>query len=170
LPTSRSPIDHRTSLDHRASQLDAAGVATRMSGNDPRRAPAFTSARSFPRMAQTSLCAFLAIMSPACLVTSTTDFPEPEQTPPFLVASSADPDIREFLIVVDGESRKDFTASLLSEDRGQPVQIALYIDYGRSNVAGQPFKNAITTFPDIPAGTFSDGPRPVRAPGFSRGP
>lgn len=105
-------------------------------------------------------------MSTACLVPSTTEFSEPEQTPPFLIGASADPDIREFLVVVDGESRKDFTASLLSEDRGKAVQVALYIDYGRPNVAGQPFKNAITNFPEIAAGTMSDGPRPVHAQWF----
>lgn len=105
-------------------------------------------------------------MSTACLVPSTTDLPEPTQTPPFLVASSADPDLREFLVVVDGESRKDFTATLMSEDQEQPVKIALYIDYGRSNVAGQPFKIAITNFPEIAAGTIEDGPRPLHAQWF----
>jgi hypothetical protein len=169
LPTSCSPLAQRASLAHLAHGallLVEAGDATRMSGSDPQRAPVAAPARSFPRMAQTWLCVFFALMSPACLVTSTTDFADPEQTPPFLVASRADPDIREFLVVVDGESRKDFTAQVLSEDRGESVKIALYIDYGRSNVAGQPFRNAITNFPDIPAGTLRDGPRQVRAQWF----
>ncbi len=117
-------------------------------------------------VAHGSLAVVLTTMSAGCLVPSTTEFSEPEQTPPFLLGATADPDAREFLVVVDGESRKDFTASILSEDRGEPVQIALYIDYGRPNVAGQPFKNAITNFPEIAPGTMSDGPRAAHAQWF----
>jgi hypothetical protein len=105
-------------------------------------------------------------MPSACLVTSVPQYDEPAQTPPFLVAAAADPDIREFVFVLDGEQRIDFRASVLSEDRDAPVQMALYIDYGQVNAAGNPFKRALAEFPDIPAGTLSQGPRPVLAEWF----
>lgn len=102
-------------------------------------------------------------MYPACLVTSTSEFEEPKQTAPFLLSSTADPDIREFVVIVDSESRKDFKAFIVSEDRGQPVKVALYIDYGKPNTYGQPFRDALTAFPDIPPGSLSDGQRQVQA-------
>jgi hypothetical protein len=105
-------------------------------------------------------------MSTACLSTSSPQFDEPERTPPFLIAASADPDIREFLVVVDADTRRDFNANVMSEDRGAPIQIALYIDYGLSNPAGHPYKIAISDFQDVPPGTLADGPRPVRSQWF----
>ena len=120
----------------------------------------------FQALARPSLCLFLAIMPSACLVTSVPQFDEPAQTPPFLVAAAADPDIREFVFVLDGEQRIDFRAEVLSEDRGTPVQIALYIDYGQENAAGNPFKRAIAEFPEITPGTLSQGARPVHAEWF----
>ncbi len=105
-------------------------------------------------------------MPSACLVASTPVFDEPAQTPPFLVAAAADPDLREFLLVVDDDQRVDFRASVISEDRGDPLKIALYIDYGLKNNAGNPFRQSIADFPDIPAGTLRQGARPVQAEWF----
>jgi hypothetical protein len=105
-------------------------------------------------------------MPAGCLVTSVPEFEEPQQTPPFLVASAADPDIREFVLVVDGDDRKDFRAKVISEDRGEPVQVALYIDYGEPNAAMHPFRRSIAEFPDIAPGTLADGARPVNAQWF----
>jgi hypothetical protein len=150
----------------RAARLGGAQGATRMSGSEPQRPPRAVIRRSFHTLAHRSLCLLAAVMSPACLVTSTTEFQEPAQTPPFLIASTADPDIREFLVVVDGETRKDFSAEIISEDRGQPVKVALYIDYGETNVAGQPFRYSLTNFPDIAPGSFGDKPRRVQAQWF----
>lgn len=124
------------------------------------------SPRLFQALARPSLCLLLAIMPSACLVTSVPEFDEPAQTPPFLVAAAADPDIREFVFVLDGEQRIDFRAAVLSEDRGEPVQIALYIDYGQENAAGNPFKRSIAEFPEILPGTLSQGARPVHAEWF----
>lgn len=117
-------------------------------------------------LARPSLCAVLAIMPSACLVTSVPEYDEPAQTPPFLVAAAADPDPREFTVILDAELRKDFRAAVISEDRSQPVQIALYIDYGVENAAGNPFRRSIAEFPEIPAGTLADGKRPVHAEWF----
>jgi hypothetical protein len=153
-------------LDRRAAQRGGDQAATRMSGSEPQRACPAMIRCSFQGLAHRSLCLLAAVMSPACLVTSTSEFQEPQQTPPFLVASTADPDIREFLIVVDGETRKDFSASIISEDRGHPVKVALYIDYGEPNVAGQPFRYSLTNFPDIAPGSLSDDSRRVQAQWF----
>src|SRR5215218_5807322 len=90
-----------SSVHQRARRLRSAASATRVSGSAPQRSWLAPLRPSFPRVAQRSLCALLAFMSQACLVPSTTEFTEPDQTPPFLVGSSADPDIREFLVVVD---------------------------------------------------------------------
>lgn len=149
-----------------AARLGGAQAATRLSGSEPQRASRAVIRCSFQALARGSLCLLAAVMSPACLVTSTSEFQEPQQTAPFLVASSADPDIREFLIVVDGESRKDFSASVVSEDRGEPVKVALYIDYGEPNVAGQPFRYSLTNFPDVAPSSFSDKDRRVQAQWF----
>jgi len=120
----------------------------------------------FRALARPSLCILLAIMPSACLVASTPEFDEPAQTRPFLVAAAADPDLREFLLVVDDDQRVDFRASVISEDRAEPLKIALYVDYGLTNNAGNPFRQSIADFPDIPAGTLKQGPRPVHAEWF----
>lgn len=117
------------------------------------------SPRLFQALARPSLCFLLAIMPSACLVTSVPEYDEPAQTPPFLVAAKAAPDIREFVFVLDGEQRIDFSAAVLSEDRGEPVHVALYIDYGQENAAGNPFKRSLAAFPTIPPGTLSEGAR-----------
>lgn len=126
----------------------------------------FAPIRSMAILARRSLFIGLSLMPSACLVLSTPQFEEPEQTPPFLIAAAADPDPREFVLVLDEDNRKDFGAAVLSEDRGEPVQVALYIDYGLSNAAGHPFFRSIAEFPEIPAGTMASGPRAVSTQWF----
>jgi hypothetical protein len=144
----------------------AAGAATPVSEPRPSAASIPQNPSLFRALARPSLCIALAIMPSACLVTSVPQFDEPAQTPPFLVAAKADPDLREFVFVLDDDQRIDFRAAVLSEDRDVPVQIALYIDYGQENAAGNPFKRSIAEFPEILPGTLSQGPRPVQAEWF----
>lgn len=98
-------------------------------------------------------------MPAGCLVTSVPEFEEQAQTPPFLIASSAIPDIREFLLVEDGDVSLTFSAQVLSEDRGVPVQVAIYIDYGKENMAGNPWKRVVAEYPSIAPGTLEQGAR-----------
>lgn len=116
-------------------------------------------------VAQGSLWSLLALTPAGCLVASTPEFEKPQQTRPFLLAASADPDIREFVIITDEKAniRNEFSALVMSEDVGEPVKVALYIDYGEPNVEGRPFHKALTLFPDLPAGKLSDGGRRIRA-------
>jgi hypothetical protein len=135
--------------------------ATRVSGRVHSRMRRLMQCRLVRALARPSLCLLLAVMPAGCLVTSVPEFEEPPQTPPFLIASTADPDLREFVLVVDGDDKTEFSASVISEDRGEPVQVALYIDYGVANAADHPFRRSIAEFPDIPPATFADGQRPV---------
>lgn len=125
-----------------------------------------TPPRAGGALERSSLIAGLSFMCCSCLVLSAPEFEEPDQTPPFLIATAADPDPREFVLVLDEDKRKDFGAAVLSEDRGEPVQVALYIDYGISNAAGHPFFRSIAEFPEIPAGTMAEGPRAVSTQWF----
>ena len=78
-----------------------------------------------------------------------------------IVASGLNPDPRSILLVGGDEGSKEFgiTASVVSEDVEESVKVALYVDYGFTNALGQPFRNALQTFPELPSGTLADGPR-----------
>lgn len=100
--------------------------------------------------------------SSACLVTSTPSFDPPEQTRPFLVASSADPDPRGVLVVdsLNLPTSFDFTANVVSNDANAPVELKLYLDYGFTNIAGQPFRKSLGNPPALPPSTMDDEKRP----------
>jgi len=85
---------------------------------------------------------------------------EPRRTAPILVGAEAFPDLRAPIIVDNSTQYVEFGAAVLSEDNGTPVEIALYIDYGRPNAAGHPYKNRVYPFEPILPGTLADGPRP----------
>jgi hypothetical protein len=107
------------------------------------------------------LASLLPMLSSACLVTSKPRFEEPQTTAPFLVASSADPDLREF-IKLEGDSPITLAADVVSEDGDRSIRTALYLDYGLQNaeLPDWPYAVAIAgnTFA---AGTMADGPRRV---------
>jgi hypothetical protein len=98
--------------------------------------------------------------STACLVTSTPDFTPPKRTRPFLVTATADPDPRNVQILDAPPGTLGlpfaFSADVVSDDQGQRVFVALYIDYGRPNSAGQPFADMIPSFPPLEPGTMAD--------------
>lgn len=113
-------------------------------------------------LARSSLVALsLGVLVSSCLVTQEPVTYEPAQTPPIIVASGLSPDPRGILRVggVDGLSVFDITASVLSEDAGESVKVALYVDYGMTNLFHQPFRYPPTTFAELPPASLSDGPR-----------
>jgi hypothetical protein len=101
------------------------------------------------------------MLSAACLVTSKPQIEDPQTTPPFLIAASADPDVREF-IKLEGDTPVTLFADVVSEDGQQDVQTALYVDYGLQStvVPDWPYAWAIRGN-QFPAGTLADGHRRI---------
>jgi hypothetical protein len=98
--------------------------------------------------------------STGCLVTTTPDFTPPKQTRPFLVPATADPDTRNVQIFDAPQGTAglpfSFSADVVSDDQGQQVLVALYIDYGKPNAADFPFADMIPSFAPVKAGTMAD--------------
>lgn len=159
----RPPPDDTMNL---ARPLDPRSAATSLSGPRPRLARGSSRRNAWSTLAQSSLCLVLAMSSLGCLVTSTPDFTPPERTRPFLVPSSVDPDARGVILIDTVEHPKsltsiDFSADIVSEDQGSPVQGVLYIDYG-ATLSDRPFRELIQVR-DVPASTLSDQvKRPIR--------
>lgn len=130
------------------------GVAPRETGQRPQKS---LKSRVIGQMARSSLPLVFTTMSiSGCLVTSTPDFSEPEQTPPFLVPATAEPRPTEVLIVrPQGATLPDtaFSAELRSEDAGQDVLGALLIDYGAEDELGKPYADRVR-FATLPARTL----------------
>jgi hypothetical protein len=106
----------------------------------------------------------LAMCATGCLVTTTPQFQEQQQTAPFLVAH--DPDNRAFVVADDlvwlPVAHLNFGAYLVSEDASQPVELHMYLDYGVPTSIGggktQPFRS-YTRGEQQPAGHLTDPPR-----------
>jgi len=115
-------------------------------------------------LARRSLFLFsLVVLAPGCLVTAEPNTYDPEPTPPILVASALDPDPRDILLVGGDLGLREvaISASVVSEDAGESVKAALYVDYGWMNPIDLPFRHAIPNFVELPAATLADGPRPL---------
>ena len=70
----------------------------------------------------------------SCLVTSSPEFEDPEQTPPELIAATATPDIRNILEVDESTGRVLLNALVRSEeDAGETIKFRLLLDYGIPN-------------------------------------
>jgi len=137
---------------------------TALSGGSPLPSPFDGRFLGFGVLARRSLQALgLAVLAPGCLVTTEPVAYEPQRTPPILVASGLDPDPRSILLVGGDLGLEEFpiSASVASEDAGEPVQVALYLDYGDMNPIGQPFRQAFPNFQALPPGALADGPRPL---------
>lgn len=110
-------------------------------------------------VARASLCLLFAMSLPACLVTSSPTFEEPERTPPFLIAPSARPDLRQ-IKVVDTSSKInqiDFSAAVRSEDNGDDLYARLVLDYGVMPPGGPGFPYQQILFEiNIDPGTLND--------------
>lgn len=105
----------------------------------------------------------LPLLASGCLVTAGPVTYDPTQSPPMIVESALNPDPRSILLIGGDEGMSEFgiTASVVSEDLDDDVRVALYVDYGYTNALGQPFRFALPTFPELPAATLADGPRPL---------
>lgn len=116
----------------------------------------------------------LAMSTPACLVTSTPDFEQPRQTPPFLITSTANPDPTQIYIVDDAklatqQNAVTFSADVRSDDNGESVEFQLYIDYGwPGNQLGQPFWDRRSDIAPLEPSTMSDTSRRVTAKWFPK--
>lgn len=101
------------------------------------------------------------MFSASCLVTSKPEIETRQTTAPFLVGSSADPDVREF-IRLDGDTPVTLSAEVVSEDGSRNLQTALYLDYGIQDpqLPDWPYAWAFRGN-QFPAGTLADGPRRI---------
>jgi hypothetical protein len=97
--------------------------------------------------------------APACLVTASPEFEETEQSRPILLPETAAPDLRSVLDIEKTTTQSQTIEAQLaqSEDKGQPIQVRLYVDYGvpLGNLIGQQvfFGTDVTPF---------DASQPVR--------
>ncbi|XYI00980.1 hypothetical protein ACMHYB_14995 [Sorangium sp. So ce1128] len=117
--------------------------------------------RSSAALARSLAAAALAASATGCLVISPPEYDEPSKTAPVLTAVFPPQHIP--IHIVGQDVVKDFGATVLSEDNGDPVQVAIYIDYGRRSAAGRPFRRPVPPTP-IRAGTIADGQRPFTVP------
>jgi hypothetical protein len=116
-------------------------------------------------LARASLFGALVVLSSTgCLITSTPTYDTPQQTPPLLLAADAKPVITEAQPVVVSESTPplNFSASVISEDNNQQVQLALLIDYGVEQ-NGNPYRGGPEAVHGMVLpngiGTLAEGPR-----------
>lgn len=81
---------------------------------------------------------FATIGTGGCLVTTDPEFYEGQQSPPYLIAHTASPDVRGFVPIDDSTQEYTFSINVMSEDRGERVQARGYFDYGTGDET-QPF-------------------------------
>jgi hypothetical protein len=112
-----------------------------------------------------------AIAAPGCLVTETPTFTDPAQTRPFLLAETAEPDLREMVVITpEQNSAFPFRASFVSEDAAQDVEARLLLDYGVLNEFIDengdkllvPYVDSENAGGQASAARLSDGPRPMK--------
>jgi hypothetical protein len=97
-----------------------------------------------------------AIVQSSCLVTSTSDFPEPPQTPPYLRSDTADPPLGvvKFVDPTATNPRIRFSTLVDSEDQGVNLEVRLIPDDVTSELP------RALAFSSVVAGTLGT-PRPV---------
>ena len=146
-----------------ASPLNPCSPATPLSGPSRQLPRGHGRRGAWAALAQSSLCLLALMASTSCLVTSTPDFTPPKRTAPFLVAASADPDLRGVFKVNTLEQQANltfaFSADVVSEDQGAKVFGHLYIDYGKG--IDQPGLDTITEVPPLDPSTMSDTSRRI---------
>ncbi len=116
--------------------------------------------RSSAALARSLGAAALAVSATGCLVISPPAYEPPEKTAPVLAAVFPPPYRPVHIDLLNPLDKiKDFGATVLSEDNGEPVQIALYIDYGTRTSNKYPYRRSIDA-PSVAAGTIAGGQRP----------
>jgi hypothetical protein len=94
----------------------------------------------FPLLARISLHTWIVLLfgAPSCLVTSTTEYPEPVPSPPFIDANTAlatpakggtPVPLTRLLRVSDDTERVTFSADVRAEDNGRPLSARVFVDY-----------------------------------------
>lgn len=162
------PPDHATALRTcrtALSWLDLRGG----SADDAREPGSHWRTHAWARLARSSLALWLVCAtSSACLVTSAPDFSDPKTRPEIVntVDCPAKPDLSTITHLDYQEGsypRQEFSACIISEDLGDDVASALFIDYGKpSAISGGPYYSVVPG-ESVPAAALSDGPRRVSA-------
>ncbi|WP_437817598.1 hypothetical protein [Sorangium sp. So ce1078] len=113
--------------------------------------------RSSAALARSLGAAALAVSATGCLVISPPEYEHPEKTAPVLTAVFPPPHLP---VYIDNQDIfKEFGATVLSEDNGDPVEAYLYLDYGKG-LDGYPYKRIMGPT-SIEAGTIAGGQRPI---------
>lgn len=111
------------------------------------------------------------MLLPACLVTSSPSFEEPERTPPFLLEPTALPDLRQVVVVDMSEPGPvEFSAGVRSEDNGVDVQGRLVLDYGFKPPGGPPgatYRQPLGDPVNVEASTLDDTSRALTTRWFT---
>ncbi|WP_437529258.1 hypothetical protein WME79_47385 [Sorangium sp. So ce726] len=122
--------------------------------------PPMRAAASVVRALSSAALATVALLASGCLDLSQPQHEPPPQTAPYLIASAASPSQLQVVYIHEEDVFLDFGAAVLSEDNSVDVEIALYLDYGTRNSAGQPYRDRDYPFEAIEAGTMHEGQRP----------
>ncbi|KYG05940.1 hypothetical protein BE21_37665 [Sorangium cellulosum] len=104
--------------------------------------------------------AALAASATGCLVISPPEYDHPERTPPVLTAVFPPPHTPVLIDPVD--MIMNFHATVLSEDNGDPVELGLFVDYGRLYIDTHPHRGVLGRT-SVEPGTIAGGQRPVTA-------
>ncbi|AUX30783.1 hypothetical protein SOCE836_028960 [Sorangium cellulosum] len=117
-------------------------------------------ARFATALARSLGAAALAASATGCLVISPPEYDHAERTPPVLTAVFPPPHRPVHIDQMD--KIQDFSATVLSEDNGDPVEVYMYIDYGKLTSDKYPYRRRVQQ-DSVSAGTIAGGQRPLRA-------
>lgn len=110
--------------------------------------------RSSAALARSLGAAALAISATGCLELSPPVYDHAEKTAPVLTAVFPPQHMPVYI-----DKQVIFGATVLSEDNGDPVQVALYIDYGKRTLAGKPSRRVVGPRSKGGTGTIAGGQR-----------
>jgi hypothetical protein len=108
----------------------------------------------------------MAGISAGCVVSDPPEYGVARQTPPFLDATSAFPDLFYRVDLTSGQT-KSFGAELRSEDAGEPILAQLFLDYNVTD--GNIPRQRVLGFKQVAASTIDDAKRTVQIPWLVQG-